>query len=126
MDHEVKKLLRKRAKELVAQVVDGAGVTSGGSALSGGAANMYGGAIALPPGCKQVIGTKRQVFNGSALKTAYGAKGLTKKDLMKNERGLIVSKRQHEAGKRAFERNGLKPKSAEEMKELRAMRKTKK
>ncbi len=62
------------------------------------------------------IGTKNQVWNGTADHTSGG---LTKADLMKNSRGKVVSRRQHEAGKRAFARNGLKPKSKGEMEAMR-------
>ena len=47
------------------------------------------------------IGSKRQVFNGSKKRTSGG---LEKKDLMKNKRGLIVSKKASENGKKALER----------------------
>ena len=44
------------------------------------------------------IGSRRQVMNGSALKTAGG---LRKKDLMLNKRGRIVSRRKSAAAKRS-------------------------
>ena len=40
----------------------------------------------------KIIGTRRQVFNGSMMKTSGG---LTKTDLMLNKRGRIVSKKKH-------------------------------
>ncbi len=43
--------------------------------------------------------TKADVWNGSATKTASG---LTKSDLMKNKRGKIVSKVEHEMGLKAY------------------------
>ncbi len=43
----------------------------------------------------KVIGTRRQVFNGSMVKTSGG---LTKGDLMLNKRGRIVSKKKHSFG----------------------------
>jgi hypothetical protein len=47
-----------------------------------------------------IVGTKREVWNGSALRTSGG---LRKKDLMYNsKRGRIVSKRKHEQGKKAL------------------------
>jgi hypothetical protein len=52
-------------------------------------------------GNMQTIGSKRQVFNGTAHHTSGG---LTRKDLMKNKRGDIVSKKQHAAGKKALTR----------------------
>ena len=39
----------------------------------------------------QLIGTLAQVWHGIALKTAYGKKGLTRNQLMKNRNGKIVS-----------------------------------
>ena len=46
-------------------------------------------------------GTKEEVYNGDAKHTAGG---LTKKDLMMNNKGKVISKRQHEAGKIAIDR----------------------
>jgi hypothetical protein len=43
-------------------------------------------------------GTKREVFNGTA---AHTSGGLTKSDLIKNKRGKIVSKKQHQNGMKA-------------------------
>ena len=45
------------------------------------------------------VGSKRQVFNGSAKHTAGG---LTKSDLVLNKRGHIVSRKQQAAGKKAL------------------------
>jgi hypothetical protein len=42
------------------------------------------------------IGSKRQVYNGSAVRTAGG---LTRKDLLKNKHGRIVSRRRHMLGR---------------------------
>lgn len=52
-------------------------------------------------GPKVRIGSKLQVWTGSADKTAGG---LTKDDLMENERGKIVSKKMHANGRSAFAR----------------------
>lgn len=49
----------------------------------------------------KIRGSKSEVFNGHALKTASG---LTKNELIKNKRGKIVSRKQHEAGKKNIER----------------------
>jgi hypothetical protein len=49
----------------------------------------------------QTIGSKAQVFHGTAHHTAGG---LTRKDLMKNKHDRIVSKKQHAAGKKALTR----------------------
>merc|ERR1711994_189401 len=45
---------------------------------------------------------KRQVFNGTKVKTNGG---LTKANVMKNKNGLIVSKKAHQHGKRIYKRN---------------------
>lgn len=42
-------------------------------------------------------GSRAQVFHGTAYRTSGG---LTKKDLMKNKRGEIVSKKKHETAKK--------------------------
>ncbi len=55
---------------------------------------------------KKVIGSKREVWNGTAERTSGG---LRKDDLMKNKRGRIVSKKKHELGKTAFKKNKLTP-----------------
>jgi hypothetical protein len=56
------------------------------------------------------IGSKAQVFHGTAHHTSGG---LTRKDLLKNKRGKIVSRKQAAAGKKAYTRlvkAGYKPK----------------
>jgi len=56
------------------------------------------------------IGSKAQVFHGTAHHTKGG---LTRKDLLKNKRGKIVSRKQMAAGKKAYTRlvkAGYKPK----------------
>jgi hypothetical protein len=47
------------------------------------------------------VGTKAQVFHGTAKHTSGGLK---KKDLMKTKAGRIVSKKAHAAGKKAINR----------------------
>lgn len=47
------------------------------------------------------VGSKAQVFHGTAHHTAGG---LTRKDLVQNKRGRIVSRKQMAAGKKAFTR----------------------
>ena len=47
------------------------------------------------------VGSKAQVFHGSAKHTKGG---LTRKDLVKNKRGKIVSRKQAAAGKKAYSR----------------------
>ena len=68
--------------------------------------------------------SKKQVWY-SDNPNAHTSGMLFKKDLVKNKAGRIVSKRKHEAGKRMFLKNNLKPKSREEMAEMRAMRRKK-
>ena len=56
------------------------------------------------------VGTKLMVFRGRA---AHTPGGLTRKDLFKNKKGRIVSRRQHKAGLKALKRlydAGYKPK----------------
>ena len=45
------------------------------------------------------VGTKAQVYHGTAKHTSGG---LTKKDLMRTKRGCIVSRKKHAAGKKAL------------------------
>lgn len=47
------------------------------------------------------VGSKAQVFHGTALRTAGGLK---KEDLMRTNNGRIVSKKQHSAGLQAIKR----------------------
>ena len=53
---------------------------------------------------KQLVGTRIQVWNGTAKKTAYGSKGLTRNDLMLNKFGRLVSKRASARATRSFDR----------------------
>lgn len=64
-----------------------------GGSSSAGFANHVGGAK-LP-----AVGSKSQVFHGSAKHTSGG---LTRKDLMKTKNGRIVSRKKHAAGKKAI------------------------
>ena len=57
--------------------------------------NMMGGAK-IP-----AVGTKAQVYHGTAKHTSGG---LTKKDLMHTKKGRIVSRKKHAAGKKALKR----------------------
>ena len=50
---------------------------------------------------KNQIGTRAQVWNGTALKTSYGRAGLKRSDLVMNKWGRIVSKRKHKTGKKS-------------------------
>jgi len=65
------------------------------------------------------IGSKAQVWNGTAHKTAGG---LTKSDLMKNKRGKIVSKKMHALGLKAYKNNNLKPATKEQLASWRSKR----
>lgn len=47
------------------------------------------------------VGTKAQVYHGTAKHTSGG---LTRKDLMKTKKGRIVSRKKHAAGKKALAR----------------------
>jgi len=42
----------------------------------------------------QLVGSRAQVWHGTALQTAYGRKGLKKNQLRKNKHGKIVSIRE--------------------------------
>lgn len=57
------------------------------------------------------VGSKAQVWHGTANKTAGG---LTKKDLMKNKHGRIISRRKHALGQKSAKKHlfaaGYKPK----------------
>tara|TARA_B100000123_G_scaffold181454_1_gene135049 strand:- start:4737 stop:5195 length:459 start_codon:yes stop_codon:yes gene_type:complete len=50
---------------------------------------------------QQLVGSRRQVFNGTAKKTNYGKNGLEKKDLKMNKHGLIVSVKKSKTAKKA-------------------------
>ena len=63
--------------------------------MKGGEHHMKGGAK-IP-----AVGTKAQVFHGTAKHTSGG---LTKKDLMQTKKGRIVSRKKHAAGKKALKR----------------------
>ena len=56
--------------------------------------NMEGGSM-------PAVGTKAQVWHGTAKHTSGG---LTKSDLMKTRKGRIVSKKKHAAGLKAIKR----------------------
>ena len=53
---------------------------------------------------KTIIGSMRRVFAGTADKTSGG---LTKKDLMMNKRGKVVSKKANKSGAKQFKKSGL-------------------
>ena len=71
--------------------------------------NMKGGARKRATRKVPAVGSKAQVWHGSAKHTSGG---LTRKDLMKHK-GRIVSKKKHTLGKKAFKhlvKAGYKPK----------------
>ena len=47
-----------------------------------------------------LVGSRRQVWNGTAYKTGHGKAGLTRKHLMMNKNGNIVSKKRSATAKR--------------------------
>lgn len=53
----------------------------------------------LMGGSMITVGSKVQVYHGTAKHTSGG---LTRKDLMKNKHGRIVSRRKHAAGKKSL------------------------
>ena len=68
----------------------------GGQCMKGGQNKMMMGGAKIP-----AVGTKAQVFHGTAKHTSGG---LTKKDLMQTKKGRIVSRKKHAAGKKALKR----------------------
>ena len=61
-------------------------------------------AITKYPTATTIAGQRRQVWEGRAEQTKGG---LTRKDLMENKSGKIVSRRASRASKKTFEKNGL-------------------
>ncbi len=49
---------------------------------------------------QQLVGSRRQVFNGTAKKTGYGKAALTKKHLKMNKHGRIVSVKKSKASRK--------------------------
>jgi hypothetical protein len=70
--------------------------TNGGTnnGTNAGTNNQAGGGM-------KTVGTKAQVYHGTAKRTSGG---LTKKALMKTKKGRIVSRKKHAAGKKALRR----------------------
>ena len=64
----------------------------------------------------RAVGSKSQVYHGNADHTSGGLK---RDDLMQNKRGRIVSKKKHALGQAAFKKNGLQPKTAEQLAAMR-------
>jgi len=76
------------------QCMKGGQYMKGGQCMKGG--NTMKGGAKIP-----AVGTKAQVFHGTAKHTSGG---LTKKDLMQTKKGRIVSRKKHAAGKKALKR----------------------
>jgi hypothetical protein len=75
-------------------------MTGGQYKMMGGQHKMMGGQHKMMGGGKMpAVGTKAQVYHGTAKHTSGG---LTKKDLMRTKRGCIVSRKKHAAGKKAL------------------------
>ena len=47
-----------------------------------------------------LVGSRAQVWHGTAYKTSYGKHGLSKKNLFMNKHGHIVSKKKHDTAKK--------------------------
>ena len=57
---------------------------------------------------EKTVGTRLEVFRGKAEKTSYGKNALFKKDLIKNKRGRIVSKKASRSAKeQSFGESGI-------------------
>ncbi len=65
--------------------------------------------------------SKREVYYSDD-PTAHTSGGLYKKDLMVNRRGRVVSRKMSLRGKEMFAKNGLRPRSKDDMKALRGLR----
>merc|ERR1719411_19542 len=66
-----------------------------------------------------IRGTRSQVWRGTREKVK--TTGQTKKDLMVNKRGKVVSKKANAAGKRTYKRNGLSKWTAAFMKARKSL-----
>jgi len=60
---------------------------------------MMGGTRKAQRGGMATVGTKAQVYHGTAKHTSGG---LTRKNLMKTKKGRIVSRKKHAAGRKAL------------------------
>ena len=75
------------------------GMMYGGAANGSGAGSAAGSAAMMKGGAHKItVGSKLQVWHGTA---AHTSGGLKKKDLMKHK-GRIVSRKKHAAGKKAI------------------------
>ena len=51
-------------------------------------------------GDKQLVGSRAEVWHETAYKTCYGKDCLTRKDIMMNKHGRLVSRKKHNTAKR--------------------------
>jgi len=51
-------------------------------------------------GYKQLVGSRAEVWHETAYKTCYGKDCLTRKDIMMNKHGRLVSRKKHNTAKR--------------------------
>ena len=49
---------------------------------------------------EKLIGSRAQVWHGTAYKTSYGSNGLKKQDIMMNKHHRLVSKKKHNTAKK--------------------------
>ena len=49
---------------------------------------------------EKLVGSRAQVWHGTAYKTAYGREGLKKKNLLMNKHGHVVSRKKHDTAKK--------------------------
>jgi hypothetical protein len=71
----------------------------GQNKMMGGQNKMMGGQNKMMGGSHRAVGTHAEVWHGTARHTSGG---LTKRDLMKNKHGRIVSRKKHALGKKAL------------------------
>jgi hypothetical protein len=98
-----------RRNNMTARRNNGKGLASGAASVFETAGNTAGSVIRstgkavgnIVGGAKVTVGTKAQVWHGTAKHTSGG---LTKKDLMKTKKGRIVSKKKHAAGQKAIKK----------------------
>jgi hypothetical protein len=101
--------MRKRRNNMMGGSDDLVVDASGNEMMSGGKRRRNNSTLrkrrnnnaAMMGGAKVTVGTKAQVYHGTAKHTSGG---LTKKDLMKTKKGRIVSKKKHAAGQKAIKK----------------------
>ena len=75
------------------------GSRRGRRTMRGGQNKMMGGQNKMMGGAQTAVGSHAAVWHGTARHTSGG---LTKRDLMKNKHGRIVSRKKHALGKKAL------------------------